>query len=79
MVSTFRMVTEPLKLERHEKLWIMKTEKITDKKFDAVKMMREIRDKIDIETEGMNFEELKKYYKKSADENRNRSAQKWFL
>jgi hypothetical protein len=31
------------------------------KKFDAVKMMREIRDKISSETQNMSFEELKKY------------------
>lgn len=37
----------------------MKTKK--EKKFDAVKMMRDIRDKISAETENMTFEELKKY------------------
>lgn len=52
----------------------MKTKDITEKKFDAVKMMRDIRDKIDRETEGMNFDQLKKYYKQSADENRKRSG-----
>ena len=31
------------------------------KTFDAVKMMREIRDKISSETSNMTFEELKKY------------------
>lgn len=31
------------------------------KAFDAVKMMREIRDKISIETQNMTLEELKKY------------------
>lgn len=31
------------------------------KTFDAVKMMREIRDKISSETQDMSFEELKKY------------------
>lgn len=39
--------------------YIMKTKK--EKTFDAVKMMREIRDKISVETENMTFEELKKY------------------
>ena len=39
--------------------YIMKTKK--EKKFDAVKMMRDIRDKISAETENMTFEELKKY------------------
>lgn len=32
-----------------------------EKPFDAVKMMREIRNKIDEETKGMKFEELKAY------------------
>ena len=32
-----------------------------EKTFDAVKMMREIRDKISSETANMSFEELKKY------------------
>jgi hypothetical protein len=38
----------------------MKT-KVEEKSFDAVKMMREIRDKISSETQNMTFEELKKY------------------
>ena len=38
---------------------IMKTKK--EKSFDAVKMMREIRDKISEETQNMTFEELKKH------------------
>jgi len=33
------------------------------KQFDAVKMMREIRDKISAETQNMTFEELKAYIK----------------
>lgn len=37
----------------------MKTKK--EKSFDAVKMMREMRDKISSETQNMTFEELKKY------------------
>lgn len=37
----------------------MKTKK--EKSFDAVKMMREIRDKISSETQNMTFEELKIY------------------
>ena len=32
-----------------------------EKTFDAVKMMREIRDKISIETKGMSLTELKSY------------------
>ena len=31
------------------------------KTFDSVKMMREIRDKISLETQSMTFEEFKKY------------------
>ena len=52
----------------------MKTKTITEKKFDAVKMMREIRNKIDRETEGMTFEQLKKYYANSATENRKQAS-----
>jgi hypothetical protein len=37
----------------------MKT--IKKKKFDAVKMMRDIRDNISSETQNMTFDELKKY------------------
>lgn len=41
-----------------------------EKKFDAVHMMREIRDKISIETQNMTFEELKAYIKKRLAEPR---------
>ena len=34
------------------------------KEFDAVKMMREIRDKINNDTKDMSFEELRKYIDK---------------
>ncbi len=37
----------------------MKTKK--EKSFNAVKMMREIREKISADTQNMTFEELKKY------------------
>jgi hypothetical protein len=40
-----------------------------EKTFDAVKMMREIRDKISAETQNMSFEELKEYIKKKLAEN----------
>lgn len=40
----------------------MKTSK-KEKTFDAVKMMREIRDKISVETQNMTFEQLKAYIK----------------
>jgi len=40
-----------------------------EKQFDAVKMMRDIRDKISSETQNMNFDELKAYIKqKLADD-----------
>jgi CO dehydrogenase/acetyl-CoA synthase beta subunit len=41
-----------------------------EKQFDAVNMMREIRDKISSETQNMTFEELKAYIKKKLDENK---------
>jgi hypothetical protein len=40
-----------------------------EKTFDAVKMMREIRDKISNETQNMSFAELKAYMKKKFTEN----------
>ena len=40
----------------------MKTKETVKKEFDAVKFMRETRDKISLEIQNMNFEELKKYY-----------------
>jgi hypothetical protein len=40
-----------------------------EKSFDAVKMMREIRDKISAETQNMSFEELKAYIKQKLAEN----------
>lgn len=42
----------------------MKTKAKTEKKFDAVKMMRDIRNKIDKETKEMSYEELKAYLQK---------------
>jgi hypothetical protein len=40
-----------------------------EKTFDAVKMMREIRDKISEETQNMTFEQLKVYIKSKLTEN----------
>ena len=40
---------------------------IKEKQFDAVKMMRDIRDKISSETQNMTFEELKEYIKQQLD------------
>lgn len=47
----------------------MKTNK-REKTFDAVKMMREIRDKISQETQNMTFEQLKAYIKAELTENK---------
>jgi len=40
----------------------MKTKGIVKKDFDAVKFMRDTRDKISLDIQNMNFEQLKKYY-----------------
>jgi len=40
------------------------------KKFDAVKMMRDIRDKISSETQNMTFDELKAYIKAKIQESK---------
>lgn len=40
-----------------------------EKSFDAVKMMRDIRDKISAETQNMSFDELKAYIKKKLADN----------
>jgi hypothetical protein len=40
------------------------------KTFDAVKMMREIREKISAETQNMNFEEFKVYIKQHLSDNK---------
>ena len=42
------------------------------KTFDAVKMMREIRDKISAETQNMNYQELKDYITEKLTENKNK-------
>lgn len=42
------------------------------KTFDAVRMMREIRDKISAETQNMSFTELKDYINKKLTENKNK-------
>jgi hypothetical protein len=44
------------------------------KTFDAVKMMRDIRDKISLETQGMTFEELKAYIEKKLKKNKSKLA-----
>ena len=42
----------------------MKTKEFVKKEFDSVKFIRDNRDKINLEIQNMNFEELKKYYEK---------------
>jgi len=44
------------------------------KTFDAVKMMRDIRDKISLETQGMTFEELKAYIEKKLKQKKTKIA-----
>jgi len=46
----------------------METNK-TKKSFDAVQMMREIRDQISAETQNMTFDELKNYISKKLADN----------
>ncbi len=41
-----------------------------EKIFDAVKMMRDIRDKISSETQNMTFDELKAYIKEKLEDNK---------
>jgi len=41
-----------------------------EKTFDAVKMMREIRDKISVETQNMTYHELKAYIKKQLSDSK---------
>lgn len=43
-----------------------------EKPFDAVKMMRDIRDKISNETQNMTFEELKAYIKQQLTDNKSK-------
>lgn len=43
-----------------------------EKTFDAVKMMREVREKISQETQNMNFEQLKAYIKAQLSENKSK-------
>jgi hypothetical protein len=52
----------------------METHKIepasAEKSFDAVKMMRDIRNKVSAETKDMNFDELKEYIQKQLEYNK---------
>ena len=53
----------------------MKTNK-QEKDFDAVKMMRDIRDKISEETANMSFEQFKDYIKSKLNQNKKLVGQK---
>jgi hypothetical protein len=44
------------------------TNKIKTKEFDAVEMMREIRDKMSAEISNMNYAQLKEYLKKRREQ-----------
>ncbi len=46
-----------------------------EKRFDSVKMMRDIRTKISGETQNMSFEELKKYIQTRIEKNRFQTIQ----
>ena len=48
----------------------METVNRTEKKIEAVKMMRKIRDKISLETQNMTFEELKAYLSNKISESK---------
>jgi hypothetical protein len=41
-----------------------------EKQFDAVKMMRDVREKISSETQNITFEELKAYIKQKLDDSK---------
>ena len=56
------MAIKQLTFVHQKKLYTMKTKGIVKKDFDAVKFMRDTRDKISLEIQNMNFEQLKKYY-----------------
>jgi hypothetical protein len=56
------LATKQLIFVHQKKLYTMKTKETAKKEFDAVKFMRDTRDKISLEIQNMNFEELKKYY-----------------
>jgi hypothetical protein len=50
----------------------METTNKKEKQFDAVKMMRDIRNKISSDTQNMTFEELRAYIKKQLAESKTR-------
>ncbi len=52
----------------------MKTRAKTEKKFDAVKMMRDIRNKIDKEIAGMTFEQEQEYFKNGTEKFRKQTT-----
>ncbi len=59
------MVTHNLTYVHQKKLYTMKTIIKKEKTFDTVKVFREIKEKIAIETEKMTFQEFKEYLNKN--------------
>jgi hypothetical protein len=47
----------------------------TEKSFDSVKLMREIRDRLSHQIEGMSFEEQKQYIRERLDEMKHQSQE----
>ena len=54
----------------------MKTTEIKKKKFDAVKMMRDIRDQMDEDIKGMTYAEEKEYFKSGSNKLKKQVTQK---
>jgi len=61
------MVTQLLKFVHPKKLLTMKN-KTQNKKFDAVKMMRDLREKINKEIAGMTTDQIIDYFKKAREQ-----------
>ena len=62
MELIFKMAIKWLKLEHQKKFLIMETKnKKSTKTFDAIKVMRQIRDKLSLEIMNMSFEEERAY------------------
>jgi hypothetical protein len=62
-------ISEKYNFRHALKIWLIMATNKKEKKFDAVKMMRDIREKISAETQNMTFDELKAYIKKKLAEN----------
>ncbi len=71
------MVAIQLTSGRQKKLLTMKTKvkSTTIEGFKAVEFMREARDKISVDIQDMNFEEIKKYFEKRKNEKKAQSEE----